>query len=138
MITVESMVTRLERGDEKEQAASFAYSSTAFPRLAGTLVTIAAFVPIGFAHSAAGEYTFSIFAVVAIALIGSWCVAALFTPIVLKNSEIGPPRKSRFRGRRVISADSPGGRAYRSVAHGKTGRSADPLGKFSSRPPAVF
>jgi hypothetical protein len=43
--------------------------------------------------------------------------------IVLKNSEIGPPRKSRFRGRRVISADSPGGRAYRSVAHGKTGRS---------------
>src|SRR5580704_7132126 len=58
--------------------------------------------------------------------------------IVLKNSEIGPPRKSRFRGRRVISADSPGGRAYRSVAHGKTGRSADPLGKFSSRPPAVF
>ena len=51
------------------QAASFAYSSTAFPRLAGTLVTIAGFVPIGFARSAAGEYTFSIFAVVAIALI---------------------------------------------------------------------
>jgi multidrug efflux pump len=82
MITIESMVTRLERGDEKEQAAKFAYSSTAFPRLAGTLVTIAAFVPIGFAHSAAGEYTFSIFAVVAIALIGSWCVAALFTPML--------------------------------------------------------
>ena len=82
MITIESMVTRLERGDEKEQAATFAYSSTAFPRLAGTLVTIAAFVPIGFAHSAAGEYTFSIFAVVAIALIGSWCVAALFTPML--------------------------------------------------------
>jgi multidrug efflux pump subunit AcrB len=82
MITVESMVTRLERGDEKEQAASFAYSSTAFPRLAGTLVTIAAFVPIGFARSAAGEYTFSIFAVVGIALIASWCVAALFTPLL--------------------------------------------------------
>ena len=82
MITIESMVTRLERGDEKEQAATFAYSSTAFPRLAGTLVTIAAFVPIGFARSAAGEYTFSIFAVVAIALIASWCVAALFTPML--------------------------------------------------------
>ncbi|MGA9846750.1 MAG: efflux RND transporter permease subunit, partial [Roseiarcus sp.] len=82
MITIESMVTRLERGDEKEQAAKFAYSSTAFPRLAGTLVTIAAFVPIGFAHSAAGEYTFSIFAVVAIALIGSWGVAAMFTPLL--------------------------------------------------------
>ena len=82
MITIESMVTRLERGDEKEKAASFAYSSTAFPRLAGTLVTIAAFVPIGFARSAAGEYTFSIFAVVAIALIASWIVAALFTPML--------------------------------------------------------
>jgi hypothetical protein len=57
--------------------------------------------------------------------------------ILLKKSEIEPPRKSRFRGRRVISADSPGGRAYGSVAHGKTGRSADPLGNFSSRPPAV-
>ena len=95
MITIESMVTRLERGDEKEQAATFAYSSTAFPRLAGTLVTIAAFVPIGFAHSAAGEYTFSIFAVVAIALIGSWCVAALFTPLlgvwVLKKPKMAHP-----------------------------------------------
>ena len=82
MITIELMVTRLERGDAKEEAASFAYSSTAFPRLAGTLVTIAAFVPIGFARSAAGEYTFSIFAVVGIALIASWCVAALFTPML--------------------------------------------------------
>ena len=82
MITIESMVTRLERGDQKEQAATFAYSSTALPRLAGTLVTIAAFVPIGFARSAAGEYTFSIFAVVGIALIASWCVAALFTPML--------------------------------------------------------
>jgi multidrug efflux pump subunit AcrB len=62
MITIESMVTRLERGDEKEKAAGFAYASTAFPRLTGTLVTIAGFVPIGFARSAAGEYTFSIFA----------------------------------------------------------------------------
>ena len=82
MITIEAMVTRLERGDEKEQAATFAYASTAFPRLTGTLVTIAGFVPIGFARSAAGEYTFSIFAVVAIALIASWGVAALFAPLL--------------------------------------------------------
>jgi len=82
MITIEAMVTRLERGDEKESAATFAYASTAFPRLAGTLVTVAGFVPIGFAHSAAGEYTFSIFAVVAIALIISWGVAALFAPLL--------------------------------------------------------
>ena len=76
------MVTRLERGEEKEPAAAFAYSSTALPRLTGTLVTVAAFVPIGFARSAAGEYTFSIFAVVAIALIASWVVAAFFTPLL--------------------------------------------------------
>jgi multidrug efflux pump subunit AcrB len=76
MITVESMVTRLERGDDKEHAASFAYTSTAFPMLTGTLVTVAGFVPIGFAHSAAGEYTFSIFAVVAIALLASWILRA--------------------------------------------------------------
>ena len=82
MITIESMVTRLERGDDKEQAATFAYASTAFPRLTGTLVTVAGFVPIGFARSAAGEYTFSIFAVVAIALLASWIVAAMFTPLI--------------------------------------------------------
>lgn len=82
MITVETMVTRLERGDDKECAATFAYTSTAFPMLTGTLVTVAGFVPIGFAHSAAGEYTFSIFAVVAIALIASWIVAVLFAPLL--------------------------------------------------------
>src|ERR1700739_3826303 len=76
------MVMRLEHGDDKERAASFAYTSTAFPMLTGTLVTVAGFVPIGFAHSAAGGYTFSIFAVVAIALIISWIVAVLFAPLL--------------------------------------------------------
>jgi multidrug efflux pump len=82
MITVETMVTRLEHGDSKDTAATFAYSSTAFPMLTGTLVTVAGFVPIGFARSAAGEYTFSIFAVVGIALIASWIVAVLFAPLL--------------------------------------------------------
>lgn len=82
MITVETMVTRLEHGDDKPQAATFAYTSTAFPMLTGTLVTVAGFVPIGFARSAAGEYTFSIFAVVAIALIVSWVVAVVFAPLL--------------------------------------------------------
>ena len=68
MITIESTVFRLERGDDKSKAAIFAYASTALPRLTGTLVTVAAFVPVGFARSDAGEYTFSLFAVVAIAL----------------------------------------------------------------------
>ncbi|HZS83077.1 MAG TPA: efflux RND transporter permease subunit [Stellaceae bacterium] len=82
MITVETMVSRLEHGEDKQSAASFAYTSTAFPMLTGTLVTIAGFVPIGFARSAAGEYTFSIFAVVAIALLVSWIVAVLFAPLL--------------------------------------------------------
>jgi multidrug efflux pump subunit AcrB len=82
MITVETMVTRLEHGDDKESAATFAYTSTAFPMLTGTLVTVAGFVPIGFAHSAAGEYTFSIFAVVAMALLVSWFVAVFFSPLL--------------------------------------------------------
>jgi multidrug efflux pump subunit AcrB len=82
MITVEMMVTQLEAGAEKTKAATFAYTSTAFPMLTGTLVTVAGFVPIGFAKSAAGEYTFSLFAVVALALIVSWIVAVLFAPLI--------------------------------------------------------
>jgi multidrug efflux pump len=81
MITIESTVSRLERGDDKSQAAIFAYSSTAMPRLAGTLVTVAAFVPVGFARSDAGEYTFSLFAVVALALIASWVVSGICAPV---------------------------------------------------------
>ena len=80
MITVEMMVTKLEEGMDKVRAATFAYTSTAFPMLTGTLVTAAGFVPIGFARSAAGEYTFSMFAVVSIALLISWVVAVVFAP----------------------------------------------------------
>ena len=82
MITIESMVFRLERGDDKPQAATFAYASTAYPRLTGTLVTIAGFVPVGLARSDAGEYTFSLFAVVALALLASWVVSGMCAPVV--------------------------------------------------------
>ena len=81
MIAVEMMITKLEEGYDKIKAATFAYTSTAFPMLTGTLVTIAGFVPVGFAQSGAGEYCFSLFAVVGIALIVSWVVAVLFTPL---------------------------------------------------------
>ncbi len=70
MIAVEMMITKLEEGSDKVSAATFAYTSTAFPMLTGTLVTIAGFVPVGFAASSAGEYTFTLFAVVGIALGG--------------------------------------------------------------------
>src|SRR4029077_3245472 len=81
MITIESMVSRLERGEHKPQPAISAYSSTAMPRLAGTLVTVAAFVPVGFARSDAGEYTFSLFAVVSLALLASWVVSGICAPV---------------------------------------------------------
>lgn len=81
MIAVEMMISKLEAGADKISAATYAYTSTAFPMLTGTLVTIAGFVPVGFAASAAGEYCFTLFAVVGIALTVSWIVAVLFTPL---------------------------------------------------------
>lgn len=82
MTTVDAMIRRLAAGDDMIDAASFAYRTLAFPMLTGTFITMAGFVPIGFARSAAGEYTFSIFVVVSIALVVSWFVAVLFTPLV--------------------------------------------------------
>jgi multidrug efflux pump subunit AcrB len=82
MSTIDAMTMRLAQGDEKVPAATFAYKTLAFPMLTGTFVTMAGFVPIGFAKSAAGEYTFSIFAVVSIALLASWLVAVLFIPLL--------------------------------------------------------
>lgn len=82
MTAVDAMLRRLSAGDDMNAAASFAYSTLAFPMLTGSLITMAGFVPIGFARSSAGEYTFSIFAVVSIALVLSWVVAVIFTPLV--------------------------------------------------------
>jgi multidrug efflux pump subunit AcrB len=82
MSTIDAMTMRLAEGDEKETAATFAYRTLAFPMLTGSLVTMAGFVPIGFARSAAGEYTFSIFAVVSIAVLASWLVAVVFIPLL--------------------------------------------------------
>lgn len=80
MIVVELMERKLEEGLVKIDAASFAYSSTAFPMLTGTLITTAGFIPVGFAASTAGEYVRSLFYVVGIALVVSWFVAVYFTP----------------------------------------------------------
>jgi len=80
IIAVEMMATKMEQGWERFKAASFAYKSTAFPMLTGTLITVAGFLPVGFAKSSAGEYTFSIFAVVTTALLVSWVVAVVFIP----------------------------------------------------------
>ncbi len=82
MITVEAMVGKLEEGWSLGRAASFAYDSTAFPMLTGTLVMIAGFIPVGFAASSAGEYCYSMFMVVLISLSASWVVAVLFSPLL--------------------------------------------------------
>jgi multidrug efflux pump subunit AcrB len=82
IIAVEMMVRKMEEGHSRLEAATFAYTSTAMPMLTGTLITVAGFLPIGLAASAAGEYTFSLFSVNAIALVTSWIVAVVFTPYI--------------------------------------------------------
>ncbi|MDQ1833319.1 efflux RND transporter permease subunit [Massilia scottii] len=82
IIAVEMMVRKMEEGMSRFEAATFAYTSTAMPMLTGTLITAAGFLPIGLAKSAAGEYTFSMFSVNALALLISWLVAVVFTPYI--------------------------------------------------------
>ncbi|WP_025917998.1 efflux RND transporter permease subunit [Herminiimonas sp. CN] len=82
IIAVEMMVRKMEEGFSRLDAATFAYTSTAIPMLTGTLITAAGFLPIGLAKSAAGEYTFSMFSVNALALLISWLAAVLFTPYI--------------------------------------------------------
>ncbi|HUP92148.1 MAG TPA: efflux RND transporter permease subunit [Solimonas sp.] len=80
IIAVEMMAVKMEQGWDRIKAASFAYSTTAFPMLTGTLVTAAGFLPIATAKSGTGEYTRSIFEVVTLALLISWVAAVIFVP----------------------------------------------------------
>jgi multidrug efflux pump len=80
IIAIEMMVVKIEQGFDRARAATFAWTSTAFPMLTGTLVTAAGFLPVGFAKSSAGEYAGGIFWVVGLALLASWLVAVMFTP----------------------------------------------------------
>ena len=108
MITIEMMISKIEEGMEKVKAATFAYTSTAFPMLTGTLITIFGFLPIGFADNNTGQYTFSLFAVVAVALVASWFVAVIFAPVIglsvlpshiKAHGAAGPGRLMRAFGR---------------------------------------
>lgn len=80
IIAVEMMKVKMEEGWDRVKAASFAWTSTAFPMLTGTLITAAGFIPVGFARSSTGEFTGAIFWVVSISLLVSWMVAVVFTP----------------------------------------------------------
>jgi multidrug efflux pump subunit AcrB len=82
IIAIEMMAVKLEEGWDRVRAASFAYTSTAFPMLTGTLITVAGFLPIALAKSGTGEYTRSIFQVSAIALIASWIAAVVVIPVL--------------------------------------------------------
>jgi multidrug efflux pump subunit AcrB len=82
IIAIEMMKVKLEQGWERTRAAAFAYDSTAFPMLTGTLVTTAGFLPIALARSGTGEYTRSIFQVSAIALVISWLAAVIVIPLL--------------------------------------------------------
>jgi multidrug efflux pump subunit AcrB len=103
MIAVEMMERKLREGFDKKSAVSFAYTSTAFPMLTGTLITAAGFIPVGFAASTAGEYVGSLFWVVSISLITSWIAAVYFTPwigyAILKPHQPDPGAEHEaFRG----------------------------------------
>lgn len=110
IIAIEMMVVKMEEGYSRVKASAYAWSHTAAPMLAGTLVTAVGFMPNGFAQSAAGEYTSNMFWIVGIALITSWVVAVVFTPYLgvkllpeTKTVEGGhaalydTPRYNRFR-----------------------------------------
>ncbi|WP_320153824.1 efflux RND transporter permease subunit [uncultured Tolumonas sp.] len=110
IIAIEMMVVKMEEGYSRIAASAYAWSHTAAPMLSGTLVTTVGFMPNGFAHSTAGEYTSNMFWIVGIALIASWVVAVVFTPYLgvkllpdFKKIEGGheaiynTPRYNRFR-----------------------------------------
>ncbi|MBN8802315.1 MAG: multidrug transporter AcrB [Lysobacteraceae bacterium SCN 69-123] len=104
IIAVEMMATKMEQGYDRLRAASFAWESTAFPMLTGTLITAAGFLPIATAASSTGEYTRSLFQVVTIALVVSWIAAVLFIPYLgdkmlpdLHNPQ--PPRPGSLAAR---------------------------------------
>ena len=113
IIAVESMAVKLEQGYDRLRAAAFAYTSTAFPMLTGTLVTVAGFLPIALAKSATGEYTRSIFEVSAIALLLSWLAAVIVIPLLGYHILSEQPAAGSSSGASTEHHDIYGTRFYR-------------------------
>jgi multidrug efflux pump subunit AcrB len=111
IIAIEAMVVKLEEGWDRLRAAAFAWGSTAGPMLSGTLVTVAGFIPVGFANSTSGEYAGGIFWVVGVALLASWLVAVWFTPWLGAKLLVTPKRVTHHDH----MYDGRGYRALRSV-----------------------
>ncbi|GGC45999.1 efflux RND transporter permease subunit [Chelatococcus reniformis] len=112
IIAIEVMVVKMEEGMDRIEAAAYAWSHTAGPMLSGTLVTIIGLMPVGFAHSSAGEYAGNIFWIVAFALIVSWFVAVAFTPYL--GVKLLPDIKPVEGGHHAIY-DTPGYRRLRAL-----------------------
>ena len=110
IIAIEMMVVKMEEGYDRIRAAAYAWSHTAAPMLAGTLVTAIGFMPNGFARSTAGEYTSNMFWIVGIALIASWIVAVVFTPYLgvklLRTSRSARAGTRRSTTRRATTASA--------------------------------
>ncbi|SFR53053.1 Multidrug efflux pump subunit AcrB [Yoonia tamlensis] len=105
MIAIETMMSRLEKGESLVKSASYAWTSIAAPMLTGTLITMAGFIPIGLNSSAAGEFTFSLFVVISVSLSISWVVAVLFAPLIgvtLLKENIGHHAAEPGRFRRLF------------------------------------
>jgi len=105
IIAIETMVVKLEEGWDRTRAATFAWTSTAFPMLTGTLVTAAGFLPVGLAKSTSGEYAGGIFWIVEIALLASWVVAVVFTPYL--GVLLPDPKKKGGKHHDAIYATAP-------------------------------
>jgi multidrug efflux pump subunit AcrB len=118
IIAIEMMLVKIEEGYDRVAAATSAWTSTAFPMLTGTLITIAGFLPVGFAKSTAGEYAGGIFTVLLIALSISWLVAVLFTPYLgVKLLPRSLETKAAARGRHDPYA-TPGFERFRRIVSG--------------------
>ncbi|OIX98831.1 efflux RND transporter permease subunit [Pantoea sp. Ae16] len=115
IIAIEMMVVKMEEGYDRIKASAYAWSHTAAPMLAGTLVTVVGFMPNGFAQSTAGEYTSNMFWIVGIALIASWVVAVVFTPYL--GVKILPEIKTVSGGHTTIYDTPRYNRFRRLIAH---------------------
>ncbi len=118
IIAVEMMAVKMEQGMERIRAAAFAWTSTAFPMLAGTLVTAAGFLPIATAASNTGEYTRSLFQVVTLALLLSWVVAVLFVPWLGDRLLPDLAARARARGHGTDPYQRPFYRRFRTLVDG--------------------
>ncbi|PPC62046.1 MFS transporter [Pantoea sp. ICBG 1758] len=115
IIAIEMMVVKMEEGYDRIKASAYAWSHTAAPMLAGTLVTVVGFMPNGFAQSTAGEYTSNMFWIVGIALIASWVVAVVFTPYL--GVKMLPEIKTLSGGHTTIYDTPRYNRFRRLIAH---------------------